>query len=72
MDLEGSVSLVGPPFLCCKQKPAGYDTLFPECSPWTAPLQLTPLRTAVADSMMVLVSGQTPRPGLSAGGLSER
>lgn len=34
-------------------------------------LQLTPLRAAVADNTMVLISGRTPRPGPSAGGLSE-
>lgn len=49
MDLEGSVSLVGPPFLCCKQKGAGYNPLFPERSPWT-PALLSPANTSNGSS----------------------
>lgn len=35
VDLEGSVSLVGPPFLCCKRDQVDYDPSSPEGPPCT-------------------------------------
>lgn len=42
VDLEGSVSLVGPPFLCCKRNQSDHDPLAHELPP--APPLASPLR----------------------------